>query len=378
MKTARGFQTGAHFETANVRNLLAANGVDVTEAMCLGIGGGIAAGYQFCPSVSGYAGLDSSGVQFIPRVKLMTTNGAWYRDTFERLGIEMDVRESTGKKAAQGNLAAGLATGGPVVAWTTPLGLALTANWTATCGMYTVLVHGVDGDVATYSDHVSVRTVSVDALHAARERVCSLKNRTMTIRVGKIGASQWKSAVKEGLRETAGDFVKPRLGTFNLPGLKDGIGMVNGRKNKRAWPVVFPGEKILLPWRDAYESIELGTGGGLMRPLYADFLDEAAALLGKKELGGMAEEYRKLGAEWTALAEYLLPKPFAGLKVALRKLAAGDEGQRAKLRELGEARFPYEEAEVATRLDEASSRLADLYEKESAAAGRLAAAVDRL
>ena len=92
----------------------------------------------------------------------------------------------------------------------------------------------------------------------------------------------------------------------------------------------------------------------------------------------MAEEYRKLGAEWTAFAEFLLPKPFAGLKAALRKLAAGDDGQRAKLRDLGAGRFPYEEAEVAKRLDEVSSRLADLYEKESAAAGRLAAAVDRL
>ena len=38
------FIPGAHFETANVWNLLRASGMEISEAMCLGIGGGIAAG----------------------------------------------------------------------------------------------------------------------------------------------------------------------------------------------------------------------------------------------------------------------------------------------------------------------------------------------
>lgn len=321
------FVPGAHFETANVRNLLLASGVEVSEAMCLGIGGGIAAGYQFCPSVQSYDSLTFSGVQLIPRVKLMTTNGAWYRDTFARLGIATDMRESTGKKAAQANLMAGVDAGKPVVAWTTPLGLAQTLNWTATCGMYTVLVRSVAGDTVEYSDHVSVRTMPLPEFTAARERVCSLKNRTMTITVGK--KLDWKGAVRAGLQETAGDFLKPKLGTFNLPGLKEGVGLINGT-NKRSWPVVFPGAKVLLPMRDLYESIELGTGGGLMRPLYASFLDEAAGLLGAGELTDMAEKYRELGKQWTAFADFLLPKPFAETKKAMGKLAAGDVSQTGK------------------------------------------------
>ena len=83
--------------------------------------------------------MTGSGVQLIPRVKMMTTNGAWYRDTFARLSVEMDVRESTGKKAAQANLMVGLDAGKLVVAWTTPLGLAQTFNWTATCGVFGTL-----------------------------------------------------------------------------------------------------------------------------------------------------------------------------------------------------------------------------------------------
>ena len=165
------FAPGAHFETANVRNLLRASRVKISEAMCLGIGGGVAAGYQFCPSAQNYHFVTSSGAQLIPRVKMMTTNGAWYRDTFERLGVAMDVRETAGKKAAAANLADGLDAGKMVVAWTATTGLAPTLNWTATCGMYTVLVHSIAGETVTYSDHVSVRKMGLAEFTAAREQL---------------------------------------------------------------------------------------------------------------------------------------------------------------------------------------------------------------
>jgi hypothetical protein len=374
---ASTFAPGAHFETANVRNLLRQAGIETSEAMCLGIGGGIAAGYQFCPSVGKYEWVQGSGVQLIPRVKMMTTNGAWYRDTFDRLGISMDVRESTGKKAAAANLQAGLEAGKWVVAWTTPLGLAQTLNWTATCGMYTVLVRSVAGGMVEYSDHVSVRKMDLDTFSAARERVCSFKNRTLTISAS--GAKvDWQAAVKAGLRETAGDFVKPRLGTFNLPGLKEGVGLLNGKKNKRAWPVVFPGERVLMPMRDLYESIELGTGGGLMRPLYATFLEEAAALLGRKALAVLAERYRELGRRWTAFAEFVLPEEFQATREAMRQLAAGDTGQLERLEELRKLPFPWDGRRIETFLDEAAGRLGTLYDDEVKAAQELTEVVGKL
>ena len=373
---ASTFVPGAHFETANVRNLLRQEGIEISEAMCLGIGGGIAAGYQYCPSVNNYEWLNGSGVQLIPRVKMMTTNGAWYRDTFERLGIAMDVRESTGKKAAA-NLLGGLEAGKWVVAWTTPLGLAQTLNWTATCGMYSVLVRSVADGMVEYSDHLSVRKMDWEGFTAARDRVCSLKSRTMTI-AAKGAKLDLKGAVTAGLRETAGDFVKPRLGTFNLPGLKEGVGLVNGKKNKRAWPVVFAGERVLLPMRDLYESIELGTGGGLMRPLYAEFLEEAAKLLGRKELAVLAEQYRELGERWTAFAEFLLPGEFAPAKEAMRRLAAGDRSQLETLEELRKLPFPWDAGKIAVFLDEAAGRLGALYDGEVKASQQFTEVVGKL
>src|SRR5687767_13628942 len=113
---------GAHFESANLKNLMLWAGVEnpltgkpFSEAECLGIAGGIAAGYQWCPSVPGYDG--GSGVSVVPRVKLYTTNGAWYRDFFERLGVKTDVRETGGAKAALANIREPIEKGQPVVAW---------------------------------------------------------------------------------------------------------------------------------------------------------------------------------------------------------------------------------------------------------------------
>jgi hypothetical protein len=129
---------------------------------------------------------------------------------------------------------------------------------------------------------------------------------------------------------------------------------------------------------DLYESIELGTGGGLMRPLYAAFLEEAAALLGKKELARVAALYRELGREWTAFAEFLLPAAFAETKVAMGRLAAGDSGQVARLQELRKAAFPWDDAQVALFREELAARLGALYAREVSVAQDLVEVVGKV
>jgi hypothetical protein len=181
------------------------------------------------------------------------------------------------------------------------------------------------------------------AFTEARERVCSFKNRTMTVTAGKVDL---KGAVAAGLRETVGDFAKPKLGTFNLPGLKAGVALVNGKKNKQAWAVVYPGDRVGLAMRDIYEAIALGTGGGFMRPMYAEFLEEAAKLLGRKELGRVGATYRKMGEAWTGFAEFMKPARVAG--------------------------------EYGAFLDDVAGRMGDLYAGEVAASQELTEAVGKL
>jgi hypothetical protein len=395
---------GAHFESANLKNLMLWAGVEnpltgkpFSEAECLGIAGGIAAGYQWCPSVPGYDG--GSGVSVVPRVKLYTTNGAWYRDFFERLGVKTDVRETGGAKAALANIREPIEKGQPVVAWSSPMRISPLGTWTSACGMYSVVVHAVDeaaGTAAIGDCAATSRTLLLEDLMWSRNRVCSLKNRTLTFAKPKpIAAAQVKKAYEAGLRECAADFAKPRLGSFNLPGLEEWTKIIANSKSKRGWIAAFPGGRMYWPLRDAFDGIETaGTGGGLMRNLYAEFLEGAADALKKPALAECAAKYRLLAKNWTSFADQLLPekiKPFALTKKLLRKREAaytgkGEKGMKdveAATKQLDAVHdemtreFPWDEALTVQHLEACGTALRGLFYTEQEAAALLGQAAGK-
>jgi hypothetical protein len=395
---------GAHFESANLKNLMAWAGTDnpltgkpFTEGECLGIAGGIAAGYQWCPSVPGYEA--GSGVSVVGRVKLYRTNSAWYRDFFDRLGIKTDVRETGGAKAALANMREPIEAGRPVVVACSPMKISPLGTWITSCGMYSVVVHALDeaagtvsiGDVAATS-----RTLPLEDLLWSRNRVCSLKNRTIAFAPPKsLSAAQVKKAYEAGLQECAADFAKPRLGTFNLPGLEEWTKVIANAKSKRGWMVAFPGGKIYWALRDAFDGIETaGTGGGLMRNLYAEFLDSASVALTRPALAECAEKYRGLAKNWTAFADQLLPdkvKPFALTKKLFRKREAaytgkGEKGMKdveasaTQIKALeGEviSEFPWSDSLTAQHLEACELALRELFYTEQEAAALLGRAVGK-
>jgi hypothetical protein len=91
----------------------------------------------------------------------------------------------------------------------------------------------------------------------------------------------------------------PPLGTPYAVGL-DGVQAFAGAYPE--WPARFDGR---LP--RALKALRLfiaraGTGGALFRSLWADFLAEAADLLGDRSLAGPARTYRELSESWAELA----------------------------------------------------------------------------
>src|SRR5688572_20671762 len=90
---------GQMANAAALKNLLAFHGINnpltdqpFTEALCFGIAGGIGAGYSFCPSVIRHG--CGSGVSIVSWHKSYSTEGAWYRDFFGRLGIATRILET--------------------------------------------------------------------------------------------------------------------------------------------------------------------------------------------------------------------------------------------------------------------------------------------
>jgi hypothetical protein len=139
---------------------------------------------------------------------------------------------------------------------------------------------------------------------------------------------------------------------------------------------VRPGPNL---WRGLcaiYDFIEhYGSDGGLCRPLFADFLAEAAAALENPALAALGERYTQLGRDWSALADAALPDEVPALREAkelhIRKAELAHAGGSVeeirtiweRLQELEQQNrkpFPLSEADYAALRD----RIMALYEGE--------------
>jgi Domain of unknown function (DUF4872) len=142
-----------------------------------------------------------------------------------------------------------------------------------------------------------------------------------------------------------------------------------------------------------YENLEpaAGSGGGNLRALYAQFLDEAAGLLGQPALGGAAAAYREAAARWHQVAEVALPadrEPFAEARRLTDRLQAqveqGDAGREEAaavaarlwaLRDRWRPRFPGDDDAVDALLAGLAAAVGAACDAEETARQRLAGAL---
>lgn len=309
---------GHHWETACLKNMLAYQGLiaphtnqPFSEAMILGIAGGITPGYSFCPSV-----LDDAGGIFIPgRSRLLSTSSTFATRFLHRLLIGSEVQETTSKVAALHHVKTALKSGKPIIAYCCKPSLPylqLPMIYGAYKWMHTVVVHNLDeangevhlADVASTSLKISMQDFS-----EARSKIPSYKNRSLNVDAPKkLTLKQLKEAVLAGIEDYLALSNHPPMKTFSLEGLSQWAKLMTNDRNAKGWRRVYPGGKLFLALRDVFESIEtLDTGGGLYRHLYADFLEEAATFSGLKSLQKVATHYRHLGNGWTEFAEACLP-----------------------------------------------------------------------
>lgn len=320
---------GHHTDTAGLRNILAYYGVIAShtketpsEALLLGLGGGIGGGYfvfQYGPNSTFWIG----------------TRGIWYKVSGEfqtriltRLGGKPEIKETHSRAKAAKNLDESLAAGDPVVTWVNE---AAQSYLTATPAYgayyyYTVVVCGYEPAQGTYEidDRApSAWRMSGADLAATRASIPSQKNRTLTIRPPKKLADL-KKAIRAGITDCVTDMLKPRMQNFGLPAIGKWAGLVNNPKDKKGWPTAFPaGSSLNHALYNTFHLIETsGTGGGAFRSMYAEFLDEAADVLRLSRLKQVSQQYRELAGMWTELAESALPDrvpEFRTLKAEARR-----------------------------------------------------------
>ena len=314
--------TGRHHETGSLRDALAWEGVRaphtgeaLSEALLLGISGGIAFGY-FTFHYQGYP----------PHLALLTRNTFDPLQTiYERLAIPRDVRQTASADRGAANLRSALEDGHAAIVQADAFSLPWTLlppderNW----GMAPLLVYGLDEEHAWIAGPSSQPLVIPAAtLAAARGRVKKAKFR-VTI-PGAPDFSRLESAVEAGLRQCLSLFTEgPPRGSrknFGLAALEHWAQLLTNTRNKQSWARYFaPGRDLMMALAGnhtqpgAFSWIETWGFDGMERAVYADFLDEASAILERPALEDVAESFRRSHAQWRQLAHMLLPEDVPAL-----------------------------------------------------------------
>ena len=325
---------GVHPDTAAIANVLHHHGAEVSEAMVLGAGGGLGAGYILWE----FEARHHTRTLVLGFRNQWQYPGRWAEKTLERLGVPFELHETGGARGAAGKLDAALAAGRPVLA---TIDRQTLGHWHLPAdlegrGGYPVVVYGAVGDRMRIDDrNLAPLTVPRERLDAARARVGSYKHRLVIPEPAAVGEERLREAARAGLADAVAH-LSARSDSFGLPAWRKWARMLVDTDNAKAWPRVFEDPTGLVgALLSSYEGVEpVGADGGHLRALYADFLDEAASLLEEPALGVAAGAYRELAQHWHELAELALPPalpPFAMLREQLAAvhesvIARGDAG----------------------------------------------------
>ena len=341
-------------------------GAPFSEAMVFGLAGGIGAGvFAFH-----YAKEDFSSF-FIAGRHLWQDDLGWTRQALARLGLQPVVKESTGVKPAEQQLRQLLEGGRPVMAWLDAAGLphrAMPAKF-AGGAYHVVTIHGVDDAAATAlvgdlaDDPVPVPLAD---LAQARGRIKKFKNRILA--VDRAPASpDLVPLVKSGIEACVDALTTCKMKNFRLDAFANWAERLDGSKAADSWETMFPpGHRLHQGLWSITEYVEYyGTGGGLSRPLFAEFLEEAGTALSDPALKAAAARYAELGREWTALAEAALPEEVPELAETRALLA-----RRSEHRAEG-AGATAEVAACWKALDEQAARLKRKFPLDAAASTTL-------
>ena len=177
-------------------------------------------------------------------------------------------------------------------------------------GYHVITVYRIDDETETAligdlaDDPV---TISLVDLAQARCRIKKQKNRVLSA-PGEVVPKDLAGMIREGLRNCHQG--RPGIGSkvmvnFTLDAFRVWGSRMHASKDKESWERIFTrGGRLWRGLTAIYDGIEhYGTGGGLCRPIFAEFLAEAAEALGVPPLRTLAGQFADLGRQWSELAD---------------------------------------------------------------------------
>ena len=379
---------GDHPETAALVRLLAHAGIagprgPATEALVLGLGGGIGAAcftFEYKGHTPSFYVATRCEPQYAYGPDFLVTAA-------KRLGATCTIVEASTPAAGAKKLAA---TQLPAIAWL-DLG---SLPWSRRLGgaaelgamPHVVVIESIEDGVAIVRDTPARPfALALAELGAARKKLRVGKQRLLTIAAGET--PDWPEVFRDAIAACAAGLrgktkIKgPMAKNFGVGGLRRWAKALVDPKDAKAWSRVFPpaAAPAGLAWSRHWIE-HAGTGGAAFRPMYAEFLDVAAKVIGAPTLTTLAREYRTLGTAWRAFGASLLA-PFPEIRRA--QDARHEAFRDGDLEAIHAAEAKVVAATKAARIDEAAlgahyrnlgDELAAIVDAEEACAERLAAA----
>ncbi len=383
------FSGGRHPSSAAIASVLADQGAAVSEPLVFLAGGGIGAGYILWE----FRHDDSRHVVLGFRNQWQY-HDRWMAKTLGRLGVPYEEHRTAGVRAAATRLDTELDAGRPCIVlpdryhlgyWHLPAAL-------DGYGGHPVVAYRRDED-GVYLDDRGRAPIHVprERFDAARARVSSYRNVLHVLRPdGPPDEATLAAAALDGLRDCVAH-LSATSDSFSLPAWRKWARLLVDTRNAKAWPKVFADRRglagaLLSIWEGAQP---VGMDGGNLRDLFADALDEAAALLARPGLAEPAARFREIQGLWHELAEEALPARVPEFARIRELTAAVKESVMADGTAGGPVAAPAAEELWAARaaandsLAEAgdpaplfaalSARVSAIYEAERAAIDRLSA-----
>ena len=332
---------GTHHDTALLHNVLRAAGVSAphtgepwSEAMLVGLAGGIGFMY-FVFEYEGHHPTMTIVARHHPEPYLPAA--------LTRAGVPFTVAQTGSAKKATAALRAVLAAGQPAICTATRDGL----PWHGVRGPlysqdpYEVGVIGADGDTLYLDDdRVTPLAVPAEEFVAAWSAYRKGKHSLLTLD-GPAKPVDLGAAVADAVATTCAHLAGPVLGNsfdvnFGFSGARKLAVQLRDPKGKEGWSRRYAHpEALFFGLRRLHDCLEWEYGGpGGLRPIYADFLDEAAAALDRPAYAEAATLFRRAGEQWSAVATAAL-SPKAPQLVAYGELV--DERQRLLVTGEGDA-----------------------------------------
>lgn len=307
---------GVHPPTSALARILAfkhvTNPVDekpFSEALLLGVGGGLDTGYilfQFnhLPSpmlVLGFRNQWNNTRAFTENIVL-------------RLNLAVEFEEFDNQSGAQIRLQEVLKQDRVALVWVDKAHLPYHEMPENLRGYinHQVAVYARDGRLwRLYLDDLSSKPIEVrEKIFTAARANLRMNNFLMLIfkKARELNPQQVRHAILEGIRDCVIQLTQP-FQTAGISNLTYWAEKLTNHHDRMGWPQVFRDQNGLYPALvTLYESIKLnGTEGFALRKLYSDFLNEAARLLDNPAFNAVAGQYLQLSNHWSNLAENALP-----------------------------------------------------------------------